>query len=301
MIKANPTSPGPFSESVRLLRELHLLMVDGKGDSEAADQVRSAMEAPWRKLSAKERVRVEGLSADLYSIEEDQTPATAPADRGAAEFERAFASEDWDCALAILRGQQGASPGNVAAWRGIAWSKLGYDDIAALFFAEAFRLQPRNIDFKTNYLRTLVHAGRFGDAKKQALNEIGAATDAYEVLLSAEILFDCAQDGEGADDPQYREVIALISHGLTLLGEPPLEPRWAKRTCTAYLTMALCYDELGDRARAGELYEKARTVRTCLPKPIPALPCAIPNRNSFCRENKRIRTSNRLPQDFTTY
>lgn len=267
MIRANPSKSDPFSQSVGLLRELHLLTIEGRDESEGADQIREAMEAPWRQLSSEERTRLEGLSADLYSIGETITSPAIPSDRGAVEFEQAVLSRDWDKALELLRRQRVLQPANVAALRGVVWTELGHAEIAALFFAEAYRLGPLNTDFKANYLRSLVHSGRTGEARRQALDGIDNTTNPYEVLLSAEILFDCAQiDGNATDgeapESEFRRIIDLIERGLTLLGEQSLDQRWAKRVCTAYLTVALCYDALGDEQRAGESYEDARSVRS---------------------------------------
>lgn len=267
MIRANPSRTDPFSKSVELLRELHILTLQGEDESEAADQIREAMEAPWRQLSSEQKARLEGLSVDLYSIGETFTSPAVPSDGGAAEIEQAIFSKDWDKALQILRFQRGLRPADVAALRGVAWTELGHPEIAALFFAEAYRLDPRNVDFKANYLRSLVHSERTGEARTQALDRIDDTTDPYEVLLSAEILFDCAQryrnasDGE-APESEFHRIINLIERGLRLLGEQSLDQSWAKRVCTAYLTVALCYDALGDEQRAGESYEDARNVRS---------------------------------------
>ena len=269
MIRANPSQSDPFSQSVGLLRELHLLTVEGKDETDEADRIRDAMDGPWGQLNSEERARLRGLSADLYSIGEDFASPAVPSDRGAAEFDQAFHSRDWDKALEILREQQGLLPAGVAALRGVVWAELGYHEIAALFFTEAYRLQPRNIDLKASYLRALVHAGHTAEASEQALEGINAATDPYELLLSAEILFDCVQSGGGATESEFRQIINLIERGLTLMGESPLDQSWARRVCSAYLTMALCFDSIGDDWRAAELYEKARSVQSATSDFIP--------------------------------
>ncbi len=53
---------------VRGIRELHRLTLEGMDESPEADAVRDAMDTPWEALSESERMRVNGLSADLYSI-----------------------------------------------------------------------------------------------------------------------------------------------------------------------------------------------------------------------------------------
>ena len=44
----------------------------GKGDTDEADTVRDEMDLPWRALSRKEIARLDGLSADLYMLEDDE-------------------------------------------------------------------------------------------------------------------------------------------------------------------------------------------------------------------------------------
>jgi len=64
-----------FLAMVRGVRELHLLMAEGKEDSPEADAIRDATDAPWESLSEIERRRVRTLSEDLYSLLEPSAPA----------------------------------------------------------------------------------------------------------------------------------------------------------------------------------------------------------------------------------
>lgn len=56
----------PFEQSLRLLLDLHVLMRDGKSDSEEADGVRDQMDAPARELSPSETVLISKISEALY-------------------------------------------------------------------------------------------------------------------------------------------------------------------------------------------------------------------------------------------
>jgi hypothetical protein len=74
MTESNPPESDAFIRSVELLHSLHRLMADGQDDSQAADDIREAMETPWLRLSAAERAKVEALSVDLYARETKSEP-----------------------------------------------------------------------------------------------------------------------------------------------------------------------------------------------------------------------------------
>lgn len=55
----------PFETYLRLMLELHELIRCGAGESEAADNVRDEMDAPWKKMSSEELELVERVSVEL--------------------------------------------------------------------------------------------------------------------------------------------------------------------------------------------------------------------------------------------
>jgi hypothetical protein len=80
ILRETESGPGlrsPFQEYVRLLRELHRLIAEGKGDSDEAEQLRDLMDDPWDRMSPEEIRRVRGLSADLYTLTDPQPPPPA--------------------------------------------------------------------------------------------------------------------------------------------------------------------------------------------------------------------------------
>ena len=64
-----------LAEYVRLLHQLHRLIVDGKGESDEAEEIRDHMDYPWRHLNAEELAFVDQLSVDLYRLSENRTGA----------------------------------------------------------------------------------------------------------------------------------------------------------------------------------------------------------------------------------
>ena len=55
-----------------MLKDLHRLIAEGKGDSDEADALREAMDVPWRALSSEEIDRLNRLSSDLYILHGDR-------------------------------------------------------------------------------------------------------------------------------------------------------------------------------------------------------------------------------------
>jgi len=54
------------------VRELHILIAEGKDDSPEADALRDATDAAWESLSETERRWVRKLSEDLYTLREPE-------------------------------------------------------------------------------------------------------------------------------------------------------------------------------------------------------------------------------------
>lgn len=63
--------PTPRAEFESLLLALHALEVAGEFESNEADTIRSAMEAPWGRLTAEERADMRKLAASLLKASFD--------------------------------------------------------------------------------------------------------------------------------------------------------------------------------------------------------------------------------------
>ena len=130
----------------KLLRELHRLIRDGEGDSDAADELRDVMDMHWRKISQDECDRVCQMAADLNSL--DRPPAAEPsavADAILPQLREAERAGDWLRLLAMLLDHPGALSMEDAAFvRGRCWSALGDPETAALFFEHAAEHDPRD-------------------------------------------------------------------------------------------------------------------------------------------------------------
>jgi hypothetical protein len=161
-----------YAEYVRLLKALHRRIAEDKDDDEA-DALRDEMDAPWYSLSEEEIERVDGLAADLYTLEE--APAAPPqSDNGAvgslrADLRRAWEARDWEGGLDLLRRHPGLLPPYEAAFlRGWCWNELGDPATADLFFHRAAELAPDNANPPVADVVAQLRAGHTEEADRYA-------------------------------------------------------------------------------------------------------------------------------------
>ncbi len=143
------TASSPYREYVRLLKNLHVLIAQGKGDSDEADQLRDLMDDPWYGMSPEEVRRVRGLSADLYTLVD---PLSLPQEADQKEIDEtrrlvevAWKNKDWDGCLELLRERPHRyPPDRVAFMRAGCWKQFGDLETSLLFLEKAVSLSPSN-------------------------------------------------------------------------------------------------------------------------------------------------------------
>jgi hypothetical protein len=139
-----------YVEYERLLRELHRLIAEGRGDTEEADLIRDDMDVPERKLSREEQDRLDGLSADLYMLQEDEVfepvdPDERTTQRLGVELKSAWDRGDWETVLKLLRkGPAFLSQDRIAYMRAKAYEELGHLETSRLFREYAARINPES-------------------------------------------------------------------------------------------------------------------------------------------------------------
>ena len=148
--------PRPFADNpnyraeIRAIVQLHRLWLLGKGESDEADALRDAADAPWELSSDAERNRLRGLSEDLNAISEQSTNEAAEPMNPQAQAKLVEASEarqrgEWGLALDTLRVfGKSIAPALLSYLRGAIWSEAGDQETAAVFFEHAARLDPNN-------------------------------------------------------------------------------------------------------------------------------------------------------------
>jgi tetratricopeptide (TPR) repeat protein len=235
-----------------LLKQVHHLIAIGKGDSDEADELRERMDAPWYRLSDAERARLDGLSADLYMLQDDEvTEKPVPADLSLEAFgnQISYAQEwnDWDAVLGLLRHRPaGTLPQSVAAWRARAYDALGHFDTAILFLDYAFKANPTDPSYLGLRMMFLSGANRLEEAALDAQRFIDARdTQPLLVIASADVLLQAAERRlSGATSEVHQRILEAL--------RPVLRERGAAtRIPVGYfvigqLVRALCLCQMGD-------------------------------------------------------
>lgn len=103
------------------------------------EELQEKIEQAWRGLSPEEMEMVWGISADLYMLEGAEVfqvpePAVSPEEVW-ERAETSYRSSDLEAALKALRHGPAKAPAHrVAGIRGACYLKLGFADLALLFF-----------------------------------------------------------------------------------------------------------------------------------------------------------------------
>src|SRR5262249_38908249 len=144
-----------YTETVRLLKELHFLTMEGKEESEEAEVICSKMDQHWYKLDSQEQERIGILSADLRMLEGKEIFRQVPDGERTREYlspklQEASEHQDWAKVLELLRnGPDFLSSDQLAYLRGQGYSKLGHQDIALLFYQYAAETNPTVAHYPT--------------------------------------------------------------------------------------------------------------------------------------------------------
>ncbi|HKI33424.1 MAG TPA: hypothetical protein VKA46_16335 [Gemmataceae bacterium] len=165
-----PTAPkAAFQACVAKLLDLHFIRGIAAEDSPQAEALRDEMDPLWQAMTEEERGRIGALSEDLAVIAEGgPSPVTMSAEERAvseARWQTAYASQDWDSLLDLLRRPQSdRAPDEVAFLQAQFWERLAGPDAALVFLKEAARLNPATysnvvaaLEWRTRAERELVH------------------------------------------------------------------------------------------------------------------------------------------------
>ena len=160
-----------YSQYETLLKELHRLIAEGKGDDDEADAVRDEMEMPERNLIQQEIMRLNGLSADLYMLQDDEVyelyEGTQEQLREA--LNTAWEHGEWETVLALLRkGTPFLTPDRVAYLRGRCYAALGHLETALVFMRYAAERDPERAAYRVAILDLLLSLHRPEEAHAEA-------------------------------------------------------------------------------------------------------------------------------------
>ncbi|HJT32828.1 MAG TPA: hypothetical protein VJ783_12380 [Pirellulales bacterium] len=223
-----------------------------------ARRFRAALDERLSRLDRSKQARLIGLQADLHSIGTNRVEMLTGSGQTARDFQAATNRHEWDAALTILREHENEiSPAEVAAMRGVCWGQLGNHELAAIFFGEAVRLDPTNIEVESCYLRSLIRCGRLDDARRSARFIVNKSANAYRQMLAADILFDCLTASSDRKREQWEEIVKVVDRAAIDPTAASGEPHLRQIVCSAYLGAAICCARLGDLDKADQTYNTA--------------------------------------------
>jgi hypothetical protein len=142
-----PSSDVAVRIYTRLLREVHVLIGRGLGDSPQAESLVDEMDAPWYGMTDDEQLRMRRLSADLYALAEGGAKQVEMTDQELRAWKEtakntltALKLEDVDSALAFLRRP---SPRQLPRYvvpflQARCWEKLGDLETALVFMKATY-------------------------------------------------------------------------------------------------------------------------------------------------------------------
>lgn len=236
------------------------------GDQRQANEVRRAMELPERELDDAMMDRFDGLSADLYMLEDKEyferiDPAQATPDHLGKELREAWNSEKWEQVLALLRkGGSFLSQEQRAYLRAIAYENLGQLRSAFVFMDYASRQSPTDVVYRYLCLGYLVALGENEEAVKRANAYVADQTTPSALLIRASaVLIQTARNSDSATrDKRLRAAVPALERALgskTGLDNSPDEV-----IALGYVSLGFCLELLGDTEQATIAYGLALSV-----------------------------------------
>src|SRR5262245_23804635 len=261
-----PGTQPPVLAYARLLRQVHALIAQGKGDTDEADALADLMDAPWYAMTPAEQARMRGLSADLYGLSEGGPKQVDMTQEQFTEWQRAardaYASSgagEVDAALNFLRRPVPSGlPRHVIPFlQARCWEKLGDLDTALVFMKEADRLDPNQA---LSVLALLKQLGREEEMPEYA-NRVIANRKAPPLELyfaAAALLLPTRKMSDSRAKPILDKVVPVLKRALAAYQSLPptekAEPPGADALIAQLLGLAL--ERLGDEKSAIEVYSE---------------------------------------------
>ncbi len=248
-----------YRQVLRGYLRLHELTVEGRDESQDADAVRDSLDLPWHALTTGERERVQGLSADLFSISEpiagSPKEMNPQAQKNLAEAFEARRRGEWERALGLLR-QCGndIAPALLSYQRGLIWLDAGYPEVGAVFFEHAARLEPDNTNYEVLFLYSLKQFDprRARDKVDRILQDPGNHP-ASLVVEAVNVAFDATREMTEPDAAVvYRSLIPVLANVLPDIPED--EKRSVYLMCLGLL--AYSHEHLGEAGAAIDYYSR---------------------------------------------
>lgn len=241
--------------------DTHARQLWNAAESEADDE---HLEEQWEVLPERVRRRLWGLSADLFSLvdnekyrDEDAAPVTPH--ELAQRRTKAFQSGRWDELLELLRRPpQLLADDQISYVRGRAWQELGHPHVALRFFDNASRLKPGHTPYRILALDCLKVSADWQAAVRRAHEYSRDPASPPALLFRAADVFHAYSMASDRDREQLAgQAVALVDQGLSKLSQAGVEPPLDSTLTAAFVTKAFCLEHLGRTDEALATYGAA--------------------------------------------
>lgn len=246
-----------------MLRQLHALNAIDALDSAEADDIREKMDAAWKELSVEDRALLRGLSADLYSLTDEEILRSDVYLNEISLMQaarREYEVGDWISLLDTLRAIANKFPRSVVAYmRGRCWSEMGRPEPAYWFFDLAHQLDPSQPNYELLALDAMFRSSR----RQEAIDKARVALKSSEarphvVFGAARMVSEIARQLPKA---QAEELYADITKSLRVNLDRVARDRTLNivpsLVLAARLNLAIAYERLGEADKAWSEYDQA--------------------------------------------
>lgn len=246
-----------------MLRQLHVLNADNALDSPEADDIREKMEIEWKELALEERTLLRGLSADLYSLTNEEIASSdAYLNEGSLmqAARREYETGDWASLLGTLRAISSKFPQPIVAYmRGRCWSELGRPEPAYWFFDWAHQLDPLQPNYELLALDAMFRSSRRQEAVSKARDALKSPDARPHIVFGAARLV--SEIARQLPRVQAFELYADITKSLQVNLEKVARDRTLSvipsLVLAARLNLAIAYERLGEVDKARSEYDRA--------------------------------------------
>ncbi len=249
----------PVSEYQVLLKTLHDLMAEGKGDSDEAEAVRDKLDELWPRLTEEEVDFLRGLSSDLYMLTSNEiySPYAGTQAQLRADLQAAYVSHDYHARLRLLRKSPTfLTPYGLAFLRARAYEELDHLDIALLFMRHAVNLNPRRDLYKLFVLDLLRKSGQYDQVLAQTDTYVEQGASLELRIQAADVLYlSATQLPLYQAEPFIERAVELLRQ--CLLQDQSVQSAPAALVADGYITLGACFVSQLQPDKAIEAFNKA--------------------------------------------
>ena len=236
------------------------------GDKERANVIRREMELPERGLDGSMLDLLDGLSADLYMLDEKEyferiAPEQAIPQRLVSGLKRAWDNQDWEEVLKLIRKDVPfISHEHRAYLRAVAYEKLGLVRSALSFMDYAALQNPEDVVYPYFGLEYLVKLGENEEAVRRANFYVTDKTTPPVLLIGAAVALIQTAKHLNRADQNKRLMVAMPALVRALSSKEGLETSASEVIGLGYVSLGFCLEALGDTTKADLAYQFALVV-----------------------------------------